>query len=82
MNRRCPLSTLDRVQKRLHGLVGDDLFSTQQHISHSQDVASLSLRYRYSYREGPDEIQSLIPPLLTVTAKTRQGTHIVENTPH
>lgn len=39
--------SLDRIPNRFRILVGDKLFSTIKHFSHSQNFASLSLRYRY-----------------------------------
>lgn len=42
------LSTLNRVQKCPHILVGNKLFSILQTLSHRQDAVSLSLFYRYS----------------------------------
>lgn len=39
------LTSLDRVQKRLGGLVGNELFLSLQHLFHRRNVASLSLLY-------------------------------------
>lgn len=76
------LSTPDRVEKRLHVLVGDKLFSTLQPPCHRWDVTSLSLLYRYFHGECSDELQSLILPVQTFTAKSRHATPILANHPH
>ena len=65
------LSTLDRVQKRMRGLVGDELFSSLQPLSHRRDVASLSLFYRYFHGKCSEELHSLVPPIKEFTRSTR-----------
>lgn len=59
-----PLSRLDKVQKRLH----------------RWDVASLSPFNRYFHGKCPDEMHSLVPPVLTF--RTSHAKHIVVNHPH
>ena len=55
------LNLLDSVQKLLKNLIGDDLFSKLQSLSHRRDVASLSLFYRYFHGHCSDELASLVP---------------------
>ena len=57
------LSSLDRVQRRVRGLVGDELFSSLQSLSHRRNVASLTLFYRYFNGKCSDELHSLVPPI-------------------
>lgn len=76
-----PLSSLDRVQRRLRVVVGDKLFCTLQPFSHRRGVESLSLLYRYFNGKCSDEMRSLDPPVLNFTARTRHATHIAENHP-
>ena len=65
------LSILDLVQKRMRCLVGDDLFSSLQPLSHRRNVASLSLFYRYFHGKCSDELHSLVPPIREFTRSTR-----------
>lgn len=51
-------------QKRLHVLIGDELFSQLQSISHRWNVACLLLFYRYFHGECSDDIHSLVPTRL------------------
>ena len=76
------LTCLDRVQNRLRNLVGDELFSSLEPLSHRRDVASLSLPYRYFHGKCSDEIHSLIPKAQTFTARTRLATSPVANHLH
>lgn len=74
---------LDRtIVKYIYTLVGDELFSTLQPISHRRDVASFLLLYRYSHGVCSDELSSFVPPLLNFTAKTRCLRPIVANHPN
>ena len=63
------LSTLDSVQKRLLGLVGPDLYSTLQPLSHRPNVASISLFYRYFHGKCSHELHSVVPPLRVSNVK-------------
>ena len=65
------LSILDRLQRRIKGLIGNELFSTLHTLSYRRDVASLSLFYRYFYGKCSDELHSLIPPLWNFGRRTR-----------
>ena len=55
------LHLLDKVQRRLKNLIGDNLYSKLQSLSHRRDVASLSLFYRYFHGHCSNELASLIP---------------------
>ena len=65
------LSSLDRIQHRIHGLVGTELFSSLDSLGHRRNVASLSLLYRYFYGKCSDELHSLVPPIREFTRMTR-----------
>ena len=64
-------SSLDVVHKRLHSLVGDELFGTLQPLSHRRDVSSLSLLYRYFHGKCSDELRQMVPPLKEFGRSTR-----------
>ena len=65
------LSALDRVQRRMRGLVGEELFASLQSLSHRRNVASLSLFYRYFYGKCSDELHLLVPPVRDFPIRTR-----------
>ena len=75
------LACLDRVQNRLQNLVGSDLFTTLQPLSHRRNVASLTLLYRYFHGKCSVELHSLVPPLRTFSARTRFATSTETNHP-
>lgn len=54
---------MGRVQNRLHGHVGDELFHALKHLSYWRNIANSSLIYRYFH--------SLFPPVNFFTANTR-----------
>lgn len=61
------LSNLDSIQKRLYGLVGDELFSSLQSLSLRQNVTSSLLLQHYFYDKGSNELHSLAATILTFT---------------
>ena len=65
------LSSLDRVQRRLRWLIGEELFNTLQPLSHRRDVASLSLFYHYFHGRCSEELHSLVPALRSFPVRTR-----------
>ena len=65
------LSSLDTVQRRLLGLIGHDLYSTLQPLSHRRNVASISLFYRYFHGKCSQELHSLVPPNRQFQRQTR-----------
>ena len=64
-------SLLDRLQRRIVNIVGPDLCSNLQSLSHRRDVASLSLFYKYFHGCCSDELKSLIPALKSFKRVTR-----------
>ena len=76
------LSSLDKVQRRLRRLIGDDLFSTLQPLSHRRNVASLSLFYRYYNGKCSEELRSMVPPCKTFGRSTRYSSRIQQDHPH
>ena len=73
------LSLLDRVQKRVANLVGPELSSKLQPLSHRRNVASLCLFYKYVNGDCSDELQELVPPRRKHPRQTRQA---VKSHPH
>ena len=69
----CHLSLLDRVQKRIVNLVGEELGSSLQPLSHRRSVASLCLFYRYMYFHGKcaTSVSDLVPPVRVFERETR-----------
>ena len=76
------LSCLDRVQRRLRRLIGDELFKSLQPLSHRRDVASLSLLYRYHSGRCSEELKSLVPPPKVFVRDTRLASFTQRNHPH
>ena len=66
------LSLLDRVQHRMRKLVGPDLFSTLQSLSHRRDVASLSLFYRYYFGRCSEGLRASMFPTFVASRSTRR----------
>ena len=67
------LSLLDKVQKRVANLIGPELSSKLQPLSHRRNVASLCLFYKYFNGECSDELQALVPPRRKYPRQTRQA---------
>ena len=65
------LSLLDRIQRRITNIVGPDLSSKFQSLSHRRNVASLSLFYKYFHGSCSDELKSLTPTLKSFNRVTR-----------
>ena len=76
------LSCLDRVQRRLRRLIGDELFKSLQPLSHRRNVASLSLLYRYYSGRCSEELKTLVPPLKVFVRDTRLASFTQRNHPH
>ena len=74
------LSCLDRVQRRLRYLVGDELFSTLPPLVHRRNVSSLSLFYRYHNAKCSEELHSLVPPKKEFARETRLAKKSHEHT--
>lgn len=60
----------------------ETIFSTIQLLSHKQNIVSLSLLYRYYYDWCSDELHSLVPPVLTMTARSHHAIFTVVNHPY
>lgn len=58
------------------------LFQTLQPLTHSRNVASLSLLCHCYHGKCSDELHLLVPPGLTFMARTCQATYIVTNYLH
>ena len=67
----CHLSLLDRVQKRIVNLVGEELGSSLQPLSHRRSVASLCLFYRYFHGKCATSVSDLVPPARVFKRETR-----------
>ena len=76
------LNCFDKVKRRVRGLIGDDLFSTLQPLSHRRDVSRLSLFYRYYHGDCSEELDSLLPPAKTFPVRTRLAATTVKHHPH
>ena len=67
----CDLSLLDRLQKRIVNLVGAEMGSTLQALSHLKSVATLNLFYRYFHGKCSAGLSNLVPPVRVFGPKTR-----------
>ena len=57
----CYLELLDNPQKRICRTVGPSLAASLEPLAHHQNVASLSLFYRYYFGRCPSELAQLVP---------------------
>ena len=57
------MSSLDKVQKCIVNLVGEELGSTLQSLSHRRSVATLSLFDRYFHGKCSSDLSKLVPPV-------------------
>ena len=67
----CHLSLLDRVQKHIVNLVGEELGSSLQPLSHRRSVASLCLFYRYFHGKCATSVSDLVTPVRVCKCETR-----------
>ena len=67
----CHLSLLDRVRKRIVNLVGEELGSLLQPLSHRRSVASLCLFYRYFHGKCATSVSNLVPSVRVFKRETR-----------
>ena len=58
---RCYLELLDKLQKRICGIVGSSLAASLEPLAHRGNVASLSLFYRYYFGRCSSELVQLVP---------------------
>ena len=68
------LSLLDRIQQRICNVIGPNLSSKLDSLSHRRNVASLSLFYKYFHGHCSSELSSLVPRLRTFQRSTRLAT--------
>ena len=57
----CYLDLLDKLQKRICGFVDPSLAASLESLAHHQNVASLSLFYRYYFGRCSSELAQLVP---------------------
>ena len=57
----CYLELLDKLHKRICRAVGPSLAASLEPLAHRQNVASLSLFYRYYFGRCPSELADLVP---------------------
>ena len=55
------LELFDRLQKRIHRTLGPSLATCLEPLAHRQNVASLSLFYRYYFGRCSSELAQLVP---------------------
>ena len=55
------LELLDMLQKRIYRTVGPSLAASLEPLAHCQNVASLSLFYRYYFGRCSSELAQLVP---------------------
>ena len=67
----CYLELLDKLQKRICRTVGPSLAASLEPLAHCQNVASLSLFYRYCFSRCSSELAQLAPLLCS----GRRSTH-------
>ena len=67
----CHLSMVDRVQKRVINLAGEELGSSLQPLSHHRYVANLCLFYRYFHGKCATSVSDLVPPVRVFKCETR-----------
>lgn len=76
------LSSLDRVQNLLPGLVDDELLSTLLLLLDGPNIARFLLLYRYAHGKCSEDPHSLVPRVQTMTARTRYTTSKRSNRLH
>ena len=57
----CYLDLLDKLQKQICRIVGPSLAASLEPLAHCQNVASLSLFYRYYFGRCSSELAQLVP---------------------
>ena len=67
----CYLELLDKLQKRICRTFGPSLAASLEPLAHCQNVASLSLFYRYYFGRCSSELTQLVPLLYSQGRSTR-----------
>ena len=57
----CYLELLDKLQKQIYSTVSPSLAASLEPLAHHQNVASLSLFYRYGFGRCPSELAQVVP---------------------
>ena len=57
----CYLELFDKLQKQICRTVGPSLAASLEHLAHQQNIASLSLFYRFYFVKGSSELAQLVP---------------------
>ena len=57
----CSFELLDKLQKRIGRTVGPSLAPSLEPLAHRQNMASLSLFYRYYFSRSSSELPQLVP---------------------
>ena len=61
----CYLELLDKLQKQICRTIGPSLVASLEPLAHCQNVASLSLLYRYYFGRCSSELAQLVPLLFS-----------------
>ena len=67
----CYLELLDKLQKRIRRTVSPSLVTSLEPLAHPQNVASLSLFYKYCFGRCSSELAKLVPLLFSRGRSTR-----------
>ena len=67
----CYLELLDKLQKRIRRTVGPSLAVSLEPLAHRQNVASLSLFFRYYFSRSSLELTQLVPLSFSRRRSTR-----------
>ncbi|CAE1275264.1 unnamed protein product [Acanthosepion pharaonis] len=70
-SRAVHLKVLDKIQRRICNVIGPDLASRLQSLSHRRAIASLCLFYKYFHGNCSDELHLLVPKLHEFKRATR-----------
>ena len=70
------LSLLDRVEKRVKNLVGEDLANQLQPLAVRRYVASLSLFYRYYFGRCSSALEGCVPKPKVFSRSTRRANNL------
>ena len=74
----CYLKLLDKLQKRICRTVGASLAASLEPLDHHQNVATLSLFYRYYFGRCSSELTQLVPPPFSRERSTRYSIRLHE----
>ena len=69
----CYLELRDKLQKRICRTVGPSFVASLEALAHHQNVASLSLFYRYQFGRCSSELAQLVPLLFSLGLSTHHS---------